>query len=85
MANTRGPKIGGLWLREQRGGGDYMTGEIEIDGVRQRVVVFRNGYRTETNRQPHYCIYKDQPSQATGSPSDDATPGEMSSGPENWR
>lgn len=54
-------KIGALWIKEQRGGAEYFSGEIEIDGRKQRVVVFKNGYRTDENRQPHFIIYRDQP------------------------
>ena len=54
-------KVGALWIKEQRGGGEHMSGEVEIDGRKTRVVVFRNSYRTEENRQPHYIIYRDQP------------------------
>lgn len=54
-------KIGALWIREQRGGGEYLSGELTIDGHTQRIVVFRNSYRTDANRQPHYIVYRDQP------------------------
>lgn len=50
---AKGQKLGALWVREQRGGGTYMTGEVEIDGVKRRIVVFPNGYRTDANRQPN--------------------------------
>lgn len=59
-------KIGALWIKEQRGGGEYMSGELEIDGVKRRIVVFRNSYRTDANRQPHYIIYRDQPPAGEG-------------------
>ena len=67
-------KIGALWIKSSRGGVEFMSGEIEIDGRKQRVTVFRNGFRTETNRQPHYHVYRDAgaPGQATTAPA--ATP-----------
>ncbi len=80
----KGNKIGALWLREQRGGGGYMTGTIEINGRPQRVVVFPNRYRTEANRQPHHIIYEDtQVSSAEHQAP--AAPVEPSAGPDNWR
>ena len=57
MAETR-KKIGALWLKEQRGGGMHMTGEIELpDGGKLPVIVFRNGFKTDANRQPDQIIY----------------------------
>lgn len=82
----KGNKIGALWLREQRGGGGYMTGTIEINGRPQRVVVFPNRYRTEANRQPHHIIYEDTQVSSTERPErpvEDAV--EPSAGPDNWR
>ena len=33
---AKGQKMGALWIKEQRGGGSYMTGEVEIAGVKRR-------------------------------------------------
>lgn len=52
-------KVGAVWIRESRGGAEFMKGTIEIDGQRVPIVIFKNGYRTEVNRQPHYIIYRD--------------------------
>lgn len=57
-------KIGALWLKEQRGGGMHQTGEIDLpDGTKVPIIVFKNGYKTATNRQPDHIIYvrEDQP------------------------
>ena len=51
-------KIGALWIKQSRTGVEF-SGEIEIDGRTQRVTVFRNGFKTDTNRQPEYHIYRD--------------------------
>ena len=53
-------KIGALWIKQSRGGAEFMSGEVEIDGVKQRVTVFRNGYKTDANRQPDYHVFKEQ-------------------------
>lgn len=85
---AKGQKIGALWVREQRGGGTYMTGEVEIGGVKRRVVVFPNGYRTEANRQPNLIVYEETQTPAaerTPSGAGDDDGGGMSSGPDNWR
>lgn len=51
-------KIGALWMKESRGGAAYQTGEIELpDGSRLPITVFRNGFKTDTNRQPDHIIY----------------------------
>jgi hypothetical protein len=51
-------KIGALWLKEQRGGGMHQTGEIDLpDGTKVPIIVFRNGFKTATNRQPDHIIY----------------------------
>lgn len=54
-------KVGALWIKQQRGGGEHLSGEVTIDGHTVRVVVFRNSYKTEVNRQPDYIIYRDAP------------------------
>ncbi len=48
--------IGALWIEPTRGGGEFMKGTITIEGRTHRITVFRNSYRTDTNRQPHYRI-----------------------------
>lgn len=53
-------KIGALWIKQSRGGAEFMSGEVVIDGVRQRITVFRNGYKTDENRQPDYHVFKEQ-------------------------
>lgn len=84
MASTSGNKIGALWIRETRGGGQHMTGEVEIDGRKHRIVVFKNGYRTEENRQPHYTIYKDTPRPGEQPEATTGEPGSQSTGPARW-
>lgn len=80
---AKGQKMGALWIKEQRGGGTYMTGEVEIAGVKRRIVVFGNGFRTDANRQPHYIIYEE--TQPAAAERDAAPPsGDMSAGPERW-
>ena len=51
------------YMRRPSGVCQFMSGEVEIAGVKHRITVFRNGYRTDVNRQPNYHIYRD-----TGAP-----------------
>lgn len=81
---AKGQKMGALWIREQRGGGTYMTGELEIDGVKRRIVVFGNGFRTDANRQPNYIIYEETQQAAAERETAPTASGEMSSGPARW-
>lgn len=67
MAVEQKDKIGALWIKSSRGGAEFMSGEVEIAGVKHRITVFRNGYKNDTNKQPNYHIYRD-----TGAPSQSA-------------
>ena len=55
-------KIGALWQREGPNG-TYFTGSITLDGKTQRVIIFRNSYKTQ-EKQPDYEIYESQEYQA---------------------
>lgn len=48
--------IGALWLRDSQNGTKYMSGVIEIDGVKHSVVVFKNNYKQE-DKHPDYRVY----------------------------
>jgi hypothetical protein len=52
-------KIGALWEKDSARG-PYMSGEVEIDGVKTRLVVFRNSYK-EKDTQPDWNIMKSKP------------------------
>lgn len=66
MAVDQKDKCGALWIKSSRGGTEFMSGEVEIAGVKHRVTVFRNGFKT-TDKRPSYHIYRD-----TGAPSQSA-------------
>lgn len=66
-------KIGALWLKEQRGGGMRMTGEVELpDGTKLPIIVFKNSYKTDVNRQPDQIIYLREDRPQAQQPSDQA-------------
>jgi hypothetical protein len=57
MANEN--KIGALWLKEKNGK-KFFSGEIELNGQKHSVVVFRNTYKEEGSKQPDYNILLSQ-------------------------
>lgn len=62
MANE---SIGALWLGESKNGTKYMSGEVEIDGVKHKIIVFKNKYKEE-DRHPDYRILPKQERQDAG-------------------
>ena len=56
---TKDEKLGALWAKTGERG-DYFTGELEIDGVKQKIVVFANGFKDADNK-PDFIIYKSRP------------------------
>ena len=52
--------IGGLWLHEGKGGSKFMAGEIEVDGKKVPIIVFKNDKRDNPKR-PDYRIFKSEP------------------------
>lgn len=52
-------KLGALWVKSNDRG-DYMSGQIEINGTKHDIVVFANGYKEES-KHPDWIVYKSQP------------------------
>lgn len=52
--------IGALWLNESKKGAKYMSGMVEVNGVKQKIVVFKNKYKEE-DKHPDYRIFASQP------------------------
>ena len=48
--------IGSLWRHKTSQGKAYLSGELEIDGTKHKVVVFKNDYK-EQEKHPDYRIY----------------------------
>ena len=48
--------IGALWVKDSKRGKFY-TGNIEVNGVKVSIVVFKNSYKTKDN-QPDLRIYE---------------------------
>ena len=51
---------GALWLNVSKTGTKHMSGSVEIDGVKTKIVVFKNNYKEE-EKHPDYKIYLSQP------------------------
>jgi len=48
-------KLGALWKKTSQKGEVFMSGEIEINGVKTKIVVFKNSHK-EQERHPDYNI-----------------------------
>jgi len=57
-------QMGALWAKETREGAVYFKGNVEIDGAKHEVVIFKNGYKDEGSNQPDYRIYRSRPKEA---------------------
>ena len=56
MSEEKRNKIGALWLKESKTTGiKYMSGEVEIDGVKHNIAVFKNKHK-EQKTHPDYII-----------------------------
>ena len=49
-------KCGALWLKENKKGNKFMSGEIEIGDEKIYITVFKNSYKKE-DKHPDYLIY----------------------------
>ncbi|MFA5185361.1 MAG: hypothetical protein WC551_02650 [Patescibacteria group bacterium] len=48
-------KLGALWKKTSQKGEVFMSGEIEIDGKKTKIVVFKNSHK-EQEKHPDYNI-----------------------------
>lgn len=59
--------IGGLWIAETKKGDKILKGNIEVNGKKKYIIIFKNSYKKD--RQPDYMIYeqkaKEQPEDVT--------------------
>jgi len=56
--------IGALWEKTSGRGANFLTGEVEIDGKKIKLVCFKNGYK-EQEKHPDWRIYLSE-QQASG-------------------
>lgn len=48
-------KLGALWVKTGKNG-KFMSGVVEIDGVKTNIIVFKNDHK-ENEKHPDYKIY----------------------------
>lgn len=53
-------EIGALWSKESKAGQKYLSGVVEVNGVKQKIVIFKNNYKQE-DKHPDYRILKSEP------------------------
>lgn len=61
--------LGALWINESKAGNKYMAGQIEVDGKKIKIVVFKNKFKEE-EKHPDYRIFPSQPKEAQGTKDD---------------
>jgi hypothetical protein len=59
----RADKVGALWVKTSARG-DFMTGEVTVNGVTQQIVVFANQFK-DAEKKPDWVIFKSRPREAT--------------------
>lgn len=64
-------RIGALWLKEAKSGTKYMSGNIEIDGKKIYVAVFRNN-KDGKEARPDYVILRSEMKQQKPEPKQEA-------------
>lgn len=52
--------IGALWIKTSSKGTEFLIGNVEIDGLKTEIVVFKND-KGENEKRPDYKIYKSRP------------------------
>ena len=52
--------IGAFWINESQSGKKYLSGSVTVNGVTQKVVVFKNDYKQE-DKHPDYRVYESTP------------------------
>lgn len=50
-------EIGSLWIKVQENGDEYMTGDVNINGERTSVIVFKNKFKVEGEKTPDFRMY----------------------------
>ena len=53
-------KIGALWEKESRKGQSFMSGEIEVNGRKVKIVCFKNTHKEEGDKRPDWNILESE-------------------------
>ena len=65
------PEIGALWIKEGRGQ-KFMSGYVEVEGEKKRVIVYSNKYKDQNPNSPDFRMYLSLTDGASSSPAVDA-------------
>jgi len=60
MADSQEQSIGALWSKQSKGGANYFSGSIEIEGKKTQIVVFKNQFKKE-EKHPDWKIFVSVP------------------------
>jgi len=74
-------RVMGLWEGVNKRGQKYLSGNLNAG---TRVMIFRNGFKTEGSREPDYILYVSQSQprpQGGGGPGDSAAPEQTAHAP----
>ena len=52
-------KIGALWLKQNKNGKKYLSGVLEMNGEKVKIVVFKNTYKKD-DKHPDYIIKRSE-------------------------
>jgi len=52
--------IGALWSKTSSKGTAFFTGNVEIDGIKTDIVIFKND-KGDNEKRPDFKIYKSKP------------------------
>lgn len=48
--------IGGVWIKQDKNGNDYLSITVEIQGVKHNFSAFQNKYKQEGDNKPAFTI-----------------------------
>lgn len=63
MNNDKKQSIGGVWIRESKGGDKYISLQVEVNGQKINLVGFKNKYKEDGGKQPDYKLFVSEPIQ----------------------
>jgi hypothetical protein len=54
-------RIGGLWVKETSKKEKFLSGEVEINGNKIGLFIFKNGFLSENPKGPNFVVYEVAP------------------------
>ena len=59
MAEEKQKSIGGLWGKKTKDGKSFLSGNIELNGEKVRLTVWKNTYKEAGDNKPDFRIFLD--------------------------